>query len=68
MNSVNDHMSYTEDINYVIDSKLFLSLCRMPNWFTKTRYNIEGSLERKGQPRISYLDSVTRNLQYYIHS
>ena len=23
MNSVNDHMSYTEDINYVIDSKLF---------------------------------------------
>ena len=24
MNSVNDHMSYTEDINYVIDSKLSL--------------------------------------------
>ena len=23
MNSVNDHMSYTEDINYVIDSKFF---------------------------------------------
>ena len=23
MNSVNDHMSYTEDINHIIDSKLF---------------------------------------------
>ena len=26
MNSVNDHMSYTEDINYIIDSKLLVSL------------------------------------------
>ena len=43
MNSVNDHMSYTEDINYIIDSKLLVSLhcsCNMgrqidtPKWLS----------------------------------
>ena len=43
MNSVNDHMSYTEDINYVIDCKLLVSLyglyhmgrqIDMPRWLS----------------------------------
>ena len=34
----------------------------------ETRYNIEGSLERKGESSNSYLDTVMRNLQYYIQS
>ena len=34
----------------------------------KTRYNTEGWLEREGDSSNSYLDSVMRNLQYYIQS
>ena len=68
MNSVNDHMSYTEDINYVIDSKFFK--------FHKTYMDVElmrrvGSVigrDNKGYEFIGKCHLVSINLKASLES